>query len=324
MATNKPEIEDKTESLEATVAAPGEGDDLEVEIVDDTPPKDRGRKPLGKEVADPTDDELDAYTRGVQQRIRDLTHARHDERREKERILRERDELERLASVALEENKRLRQTYNAGAEQFAATQNEAATAALEAAKAKLRKAHEDFDTEAIVEAQAELSRAAMRAEQAKNFKPTPLQEEKEVVQPRQAQQSSPEVDRKTLDWQAKNQWFGQTGFEEYTSFALGLHQRLVASGVDPRSDEYFAQIDARMKRAFPELTPGDDDADHGKPESAPQTKAKPPAVVAPVSRAPAGPGKVRLSTTQLALAKKFGLTPQQYAAQVLKLQQENA
>ena len=124
-------------------------------------------------------------------------------------------------------------------------------------------------------------------------------------------------DEKTLRWQAKNQWFGQPGFEEYTSYALGLHQKLVTGGTDPRSDEYFDQINGRMKQKFPELFGGADD----KPKAV-EVQRKPTTVVAPASRSTAA-GKVRLTQTQVALAKKLGLTPQQYAAQVARLENQN-
>ena len=87
------ELEDKgDQDIEVSVA----GDDVEIEIVDDTPEKDRGRKPLDRDVADPTDDELDTYTEGVKKRLKELTHARHDERRAKEALAREKAELEQI------------------------------------------------------------------------------------------------------------------------------------------------------------------------------------------------------------------------------------
>jgi 3,4-dihydroxy-2-butanone 4-phosphate synthase len=96
-----------------------------------------------------------------------------------------------------------------------------------------------------------------------------------------------------------------------TSFSLGLHQKLVNSGVDPRSDEYFEQIDARMRSVFPDF--------FGSAQSRPSDNSKRPAtVVAPGARS-TGVRKVQLTETQVALARKFGLTPQQYAAEIAKL-----
>lgn len=301
---------------EPQVEIEGEGD-VEIEVVDDTPEKDRGRKPLEKPVEEPTEDEIESYSEKVQSRIKELTHARHDERRQKEAMAREKAELERLAQQLLQENNNLKQRYNAGQEVLTQTVQQKVTSDLEMARRKLKEAHEAFDTDAIIAAQEELAEAKMRAENMRNFKPTPLQTTEIPVQTPQTQQSRVEPDEKTLRWQAKNQWFGQPGFEEYTSYALGLHQKLVTGGTDPRSDDYFDQIDGRMKQKFPEL--------FGETEDKPKTvevQKKPTTVVAPASRSTAT-GKVRLTQTQVALAKKLGLTPQQYAAQVAKLENQN-
>ena len=304
------EIEDKN-----TGSASAETE-VEIEIVDDTPPQDRGRKPLEREVADPTEEEIETYSEKVQSRIKELTHARHDERRKAEALSRERQELERLAQQLIEENKNLKQRYNAGQEVYATTAKEKAESDLDVARRELKQAHEAFDTDAIVAAQEKLAEAKMRSEAAKNFKPTPLQESEYELKTQQSSQEAVKPDEKSLRWQAKNQWFGQDGFEEYTSYALGLHQKLVSGGTDPRSDDYYDQIDGRMKSKFPELFGNED-----KPRSGEVSK-KPTTVVAPAARS-ASAGKIRLTATQVALAKKFNLTPQQYAAQVAKLENQN-
>ena len=288
--------------------------DVEVEIVDDTPEKDRGRKPLDKEVADPTDEEIESYSGNVQRRIKDLTHARHDERRAKEALLREKQELERFAQQILEENKKLKTTVHEGSQQFVSMAQTAAEARLEKARREYKSAQESFDTDAILAAQEALFDAKIEADQAKKFKPTPLQDESFEVQTRHAEPETVRPDEKTLRWQAKNQWFGANGFEEITSFALGLHQKLVTSGIDPRSDDYFEQIDARVKSKFPEVFGGTED----KPRNG-SSQRKPATVAAPATRS-SGPRKVQLTETQRALARKFGLTDQQYALQVIKLE----
>lgn len=292
-------------------------EDVEIEIVDDTPPQDRGRKPLEREVADPTDEEIDGYSEGVKKRIKELTHARHDERRAKEALLREKQELERLTQHMVEENKRLKQYVQTGTEQYVASQVQVAESELDKAKQQLKAATESFDADAIIAAQEAMMEAKLKVQQAKTFKPTPLQDDRAEVQIPQQSAPAPELDQKTLNWQAKNQWFGAPGYEELTSFALGLHQKLVNSGVDPRADEYFERIDSRMKDKFPEV--------FGEQQSKPQSgggSKKPTTVVAPASRS-SGAKKIQLTPTQIALAKKFGLTPQQYAAQVAKLEQSN-
>jgi hypothetical protein len=302
------EIEDK--SVNVLV----EDDNIEVEVVDDTPEKDRGRKPLEREVEDPTDEEIESYSSNVQKRIKDLTHARHDERRVKEATMREKQELERLTQQLIEENKSLRRNVNTGTEHYVAQAKTLAETEMDKARRQYKEAQESFDSDAILAAQEALLDAKMKLEAAKNFRHTPLQVEQDEVQTTHREPQRVQPDEKTLRWQAKNQWFGADGFEEVTSYALGLHQKLVNSGTDPRSDEYFEQINARVKSKFPEVFGGED-------RSQTESHRKPASVVAPATRS-SGAKKVQLTTTQIALAKKFGLTPQQYAAQVAKLENQ--
>ena len=306
------EVEDK-KNPDVEFEIEGEGD-VDIEIEDDTPVQDRGRKPLDKEVADPTDEEIESYSDKVKSRIKELTHARHDERRIKEATMREKQELERLAQQLIEENKRLKKNVHTGQEAIIANAKSRAETELEMARRKLKEAQEAFDTDAIIAAQEAVMDAKIKVEQTKNYRPTPLQDEKFNVQTQQTQPERVEPDERTLRWQAKNQWFGAQGFEEFTSYALGLHQKLVTNGVDPRSAEYFEQIDARMKSTFPDLFGRSED----KPRSG-EVQRKPTTVVAAVSRSTSA-GKIKLTQTQVALAKKLGLTPQQYAAQVAKLE----
>ncbi len=296
-------------------------DDVEIEIIDDTPPKDRGRKPLDKEVEDPTDDEIENYSDKVKSRIKELTHARHDERRVKESLAREKQELEKLTQYLAEENKKLKQTVNYGQEAFISTSKREAEAQLEAARRQIRDAQESFDAEAMIAAQEALTDAKLRLVQVNNFRPTPLQEEETPVQVQQSQPQAVQPDEKSLRWQARNQWYGQPGFEEYTSYALGLHHKLVNAGTDPRSDDYFARIDERMSKTFPELF-GSSGNTRSQQDSPPASSKKPASVVAPASRS-SGVNKIQLTTRQLALAKKYGLTPQQYANEVAKLENSN-
>jgi len=305
------EIDDKDKDVEITVS----GDEVEVEIVDDTPEKDRGRKPLDRDVEDPTDEEIESYSEGVQKRIKELTHARHDERRAKESLFREKQELERLAQHMVSENTKLKEYVKSGTEQYAASIKQVADGELENAKRQYKAAYESGDADALVAAQEAMTDAKMRTEAAKNFRAPPLQDAETTVQT-QPQVSRPELDDKTVRWQAKNQWFGSTGYEEHTSFALGLHQKLVNSGLDPRSDEYFERIDARMKSTFPEVFGSED-----KPRSGDGSK-RPTSVVAPATRS-TGARKIQLTPTQVALAKRYGLTPQQYANEVAKLEKSN-
>jgi hypothetical protein len=286
--------------------------EVEIEVVDDTPERDRGRKPLDREVTDPTDEEIESYSDKVKNRIKELTHARHDERRIKEATMREKQELENFAQRILQENKTLRGYVDQGTKQVVASSLSAAEAEMAQARRQFKEAQEAFDTDAIIAAQEAMTDAKFKLESIKNYRPTPLQQQENDVQTHQPAPQKVQPDEKSLRWQAKNQWFGADGFEDVTSYSLGLHQKLVNSGIDPRSDEYFEQIDARVKSKFPEV--------FGNSRS--ETNRRPASVVAPATRS-SGARKVQLSTSEVALAKKFGMTPQQYAAQKLKLEATN-
>lgn len=286
----------------------GEGE-VDVEIVDDTPPEDKGRKPLEKEVEEVTDEELENYGDKVKKRISELSHAKHDERRAKEAALREKQELERIARQMLEENKRLKEYVSNGEQVYAGTLLESATAKVEAAKRAYKEAVESYDPDQIVEAQTALNEAQWNLAEAKKFKPTPLQPVEEQVYTQPTQQESPRPDEKTVRWQARNQWFGED--DEMTAVALATHKKLVANGVDPRSDEYFERIDARMRDVYPSYFG----------ESRREAR-KPATVVAPASRSTKAK-KVVLTSTQVALAKRLGVPLDVYAKQIAKEEAQN-
>jgi hypothetical protein len=293
--------------------------DVSIEIEDDTPERDRRARPLIREVEDPSDEEIENYTQGAQARIKELTHARHDERRAKEAISREKEELERMAGAILDENRRLKEYVNSGQATYAETLQAKAEAEMEMARRKYKEAQESYDSDAMLEAQESLTDAKMKLESAKNFRPTPLQVERDDVQ---RYQTSPDVqkpDEKTMRWMAKNQWFGTPGYEEMTAFALGLHQKLVATGVDPRSDEYFDRVDGRLKQVFPEVF---NDVKSANPVKAEPTK-KPANVVASATRSSGAKKVIKLTATQARLAEKYGLSHKQYAQEILKLEAQN-
>lgn len=304
------EKDSKEEKVEFTVE--GEDDKVEVEVVDDTPPKDRGRKPLDKPVTDPTEDELQDYSDKVQSRIKELTHARHDERRAREAAQREKEEALRFAQAAFAENKALKERLSKGETTFITQTQRLADIEVEKAKAALKAAHEAGDTEAFVEAQAALNKAQLMQERVKTFKPTPLPNVPQSVNvPTQqpAQTPVPKVDEKAQAWKQRNSWFGED--DEMTSFALGLHNKLVKSGYDTQSQEYYEALDNRIKEVFPDKFKAD--------------KAKKPAtVVAPSSRSTSAK-KIVLTPTQVSIAKRLGLTLEQYARQVAEdMRKQNA
>lgn len=286
----------------------GEGE-VDVEVVDDTPPEDKNRKPLEKPVDEVTEEELENYGDKVKKRISELSHARHDERRAKEAVERQARELEAYTQRVLEENKRLKEYVSNGEQVYAGTLLESAQAKVDAAKRAYKEAVESYDPDQIVEAQTALNEAQWNLAEAKKFKPTPLQAVEEPVYTQPTQQESARPDDKTVRWQARNQWFGED--DEMTAVALAAHKKLVANGVDPRSDAYFERIDARMRELYPDYFG----------ESRKETR-KPATVVAPASRSTKAK-KVVLTSTQVALAKRLGVPLDVYAKQIAKEEAQN-
>ena len=313
------EVESKQDDIKVEVELEAESD-IEIEIEDDTPEPDRGRKPLDKDVEDPSDDEVEQYSDKVQKRIKELAHARHDERRAKEAALREREEALRITQHLVDENRRLKSYVSSGEQTYATVIKEKAQADLEMARKRYKEAAESYDSDAMLAAQEALQDAKIRLLQAENFRPTPLQDENQQVYIQPQEQQAPALDGKTLRWQAKNQWFGAEGFEEMTAMAIALHSKLVnQNGPEyARTDEYFERIDARLREKFPEHY-GEERRDSPRDAS---TKKPPATVVAPGTRS-SGAKKIRLTKTQETFARRLGLTPQQYAMEVLKLEASN-
>lgn len=292
IAAEKP-VEDKVEFEVEGEGAP------EVEVVDDTPAEDRGRPPMKEPPAEVTDDELAQYSEGVKKRIQHFSKGYHEERRAKEAALREREEALRLAQNLVEENKKLQGSLGQGQQALLEQAKKVVANEVEQAKAKLKAAHEAGDTEAFVAAQEELTAAKIRAERVNNFKPAPLQQEKPVVQPApQPVASTP--DPKALAWQKANPWFGQN--RRMTAVAMEVHNELVENGVDPTSDEYYEKINLEVRQTFPDAFP----SEKPKPKSS---------VVAPATRSTA-PKKIVLTQSQVNIAKRLGLTNEQYARAV--------
>jgi len=309
----KPQAEEIQIEIESdTPAAPAAKEkDVEIEVVDDTPPKDRGRKP-SEPPPDVTEEELGEYSEKIQKRIKHLSKGYHDERRRAEAAQREREEAVRLAQQLLEENQRLK-THSSTTQNAMVEQAKARVAVeLDQAKRQYKEAYESGDADKVVEAQEALTAAKMRAERLANWKPTPLQTSETTVQQQSTTTPTPQVDPKALAWRDQNPWFGSD--EEMTSLALGLHQRLVREGIDPKSEEYYERINSRMRQVFPDRFDDIEEVEEAKPAPKPRQQST---VVAPVTRSTA-PRKIVLTERQVALARRLGLTPEQYGRQFAK------
>lgn len=292
--------------------------EFEVKIEDDTPLEDRGRKPLPKDLVDELDnDDLEEYSEKVKKRLGQMKKVWHDERRAKEAVSREKDEALKFAQAQMEENRKLKQRLGTGEKAYIQEITKSANTDLASAKDRLRQAYDSGDSEKITDAQEALTDAKLRLKDYERFQPS-LQDEPERVQPTQQVTTPPQpADQKAENWRAKNTWFGDD--EEMTALALGLHEKLVRSGVDPRSDDYYRRIDETMRKRFPETF---EEEPIQTREAEKPSRTKPANVVAPVTRGTA-PRQVRLTSSQVALAKKLGISNEQYAREIMKLENNN-
>lgn len=302
-----------------------DGGEISLEIEDDTPPDDKfAEPPLSKEeVEDLEKDNHENYSKRVKERIDKMKRAWHEERREKEAALREQQEAINLAKRVLEEHKKLKEAYSTGEKEYISTMQSAAEAELEVAKRAYRDAYDSGDPERIVEAQAKLTEASLKQDKAKNFKPAaPVEDESfEKVEQAYQQPTKPQVDPLTAKWLEKNTWYGPD--EEMTALALGTHTKLEKEFGKSYigTEEYFKRIDQTMRKRFPENFSDEVEvetqAGGDKPSQRAETKSAP--VVAPATRSTAAK-RIVLKASQVALAKKLGLTPEQYAREMQKLE----
>lgn len=296
-----------------------ENDSFKVEIVDDTPPEDRGRQPLPKEIVEELDkDSLDEYSDKVKTRIAQMKKVWHDERREKERVAREKEEALAFAQRAYEENRQLKQRLGQGEKVLISEVTKAATSELSTAKDNLKRAYESGDADKITEAQEALTDAKIKLKEYQSFRPS-LQEEESRVQHVQQTAPAPKqvADPKAETWRQKNAWFGTN--KVMTATALGLHEELVDNLVDPTSDEYYQQIDSTMRKRFPDYFGEERTQTREDERSSPR---KTTTVVAPATRSTA-PRQIRLTSTEAAIAKRLGLSPEAYAREKMKLENNN-
>ena len=301
-------------------------DSFDVEIEDDTPPEDRGRKPMKTKVEDVTEDELSEYDEKVQARIKKLGKGYHDERRAKEEALREREAAEKLAKQLWDQNRKLQEQVSLGSKAYIEQSKTSAEMEFENAKKRYKEAYESGDSDALVEAQAEVSRATLNLDKVQNMRP--LQVEEKDVQIPQRSTNQPAVSQRDQRWMQKNTWFGTD--PEMTASALGLHQKLAKEqGADfVGTDEYYKRVDATMRRRFPEYfedtqsyeddAPSQKASDPAYEDEPPRRATKPATVVAPASRS-TPPNRVKLKASEAAIARRLGVPIELYAKQVAQL-----
>ena len=308
---DKPELTEQDLENESPETQDVVDDSFEIEVSDDTPEEEKPRLAEDREPEVPSDDEIDKYSVGVQKRINKLKFEAQEQERQKLEAHRLQEEALRYAQQIKSENEQLRKNLDAGEETLIGQAKGRIEAQLDKAKSAYKAAYESGDPDALIAAQEQLTTLKVESDRVNNYKPqarTAPQPQPQYAQP--APQAN-KPDAKALEWGKKNTWFENPETPEMTGFAYGVHQKLVQSGIDPRSDSYYDEIDKAMKKAFP------DKFDDGQiEEEAPQRQAG--SVVAAPSRSTKKPRTVRLTSTQASLAKRLGLTNEQYVAQMLK------
>jgi len=291
-------------------------DEIEVEIQDDTPEEDRGRPRKAESESesdtpaveeDDDDADLGKHSESVQKRIKKLKFEYHEERRRKEAADREREAAVQYAQQIKGENDRLRKNLNEG-ESVLITQAKARIASeLVGAKAAYKAAYEAGDADAVLDAQEKLMKLQNESSRVDNWTP-PKQQAQAAPVPKAAQ--IPEPDPRAKAWVEKNSWFNEDrGMQR---FAMLVHEELVENGIDSGSNIYYNKIDAAIRQRYPDRF---DDA----PIEVKQPQRQTGSVVAPGGRnTPVSRNKVVITSSEAAIAKRLGLSIQQYAAQKLK------
>ena len=304
---------------------PEENEGFEITIEDDTPEEDRSREPMPEEIVETLEsDELEEYSA---EKAKQLKKVWHDERREKEAAIREREAAIAFAKKIMNENNALKQDLGKGEEMLVGSAKTSATNELEVAKKNFKEAYDAGDADAVTNAQEQLVTAKMKLQNAENYIPQynegALQNETNNIESNDwsvqevSQQETAVPDKKALAWQERNPWWGKK--RDMTSLAFGLHEDLILDGVDPTTDEYYESIDKNMRKRFPEEFRQGIEEETSSPK---RTKKSQATVVSPVKRT-TGSKKVVLKDSEVRLASRLGLTPEAYVREKLKLEAQN-
>lgn len=288
--------------------------EIDIEVIDDTPAADKGRKPMDESVEEVTDDELEAYDVKVQKRIKKLGRGYHDERRAKEEAIRMREEAIKVAQLAIEENKRLQSQLHEGSKIFIDQGKTSAETDLAIAKKAFKEAYDSGDSDALVEAQQKMSEATLKLDKAKDLRPIEIKEQEFKI-PETTQQDS-----KLNKWLENNTWYGGESAEEdeMTGLAITKHNQLARQFGEKYvgTDEYYQKISDTIQKRFPDYFGSQEELETKPTKTKLQSRAKPAAnVVAPATRSVA-PQKVQLTTTQVQIAKRLGVPLELYARKV--------
>ena len=303
--------------------------EVEIEVIDDRPIDDRKPQRTKSVNDDDLESEIDGIDDQVKKRINRLKYEYHEERRAKEASDKVRDESVGYAQQVLSENKRLSALINKGEEALLGQISAKASAVIDAAKQEFKDAYESGDSdkmlaanEKILNSQVDLKSTNEKLnyyQQQNKIVEQPVQQQQVVQQ--QTQPVETPIDPKAVTWLQENTWFGNEKHEDMTGYAMGLHSTLVKSeGIHPTSNEYYQEVNKRMRKTFPDFFGTETQAESNNEVIAVTASSKKPSsVVAPAVRSNGSiPRKVQLTATQVSLARRLGITPEQYAKQVAK------
>jgi hypothetical protein len=304
----------RADQVTADTAAEDEND-FEIEIVDDVPPEDKPRRPADAQPEIPEDDDLEGYSEQVQKRLKKLTFEAKEAARQQAEAIRQREEAIRYAQTLAQQNQKLQNDVQTSQGYVVDQAKGRLSAEIEKARIAYKNAYEAGDADALFEAQASLTRLQNDKYRWDTFKPPAQQAAEPAVSAAQPSPQQPQVrlTEKQQSWLDRNDWYGRDRL--MTSFALGVHEELVYNNVEPDTEKYYAEIDRELRKRFPEKF------SDGEEFEVNARQKRPASVVAPAARSVNTPRKIRLTSTQVAIAKRLGLKPEQYAAQLLKEQQ---
>jgi hypothetical protein len=334
-------LEDRFFGVPSTIVdKSGTDEDVEVAVVEDEEgiAPAPGTQEVGAEKpADPVEpkagpkDEVEAHSERVQKRINALVKQREDEKRARAAAEELREEAVRYAQAANQQNRQLQQVIDTGEAELVDRVKRGAEASVAAARMGYATAYESGDSvqmikanEALINAQAELLQAnqyvdeyAWRRGQAQTQAEMAARQAQQMPPPQPPQQAPVlKPSERAQQWQEENKWFGDPTHVDMTALTYGVHETLLNNeGYTPESDEYYEELDKRVRHAFPEYFGADQSSAAPGPTS----------VVAPASRTNGAKprNQVVLNSRQVRLAKRLGLTPEQYAEEVLKMERQN-
>ena len=300
---------------------------LEVEVIDDTPQEDRrpAKEETTSEVPDVDDETVDKEISDISERagkrIAQIKYEYHEERRAKEAATRESQEAVKRLQTLMSENQRLQAMVDQGGQVLNKQAHNNALWAKKNAQAAFQKAYEEGNAEDMTKAQELLSKATLAEQQSANMAQNLQQQIAQSLPPQEMQPAQPDPDMQA--WAQKNPWFmgSEPVHKEMTSYAMYVDQSLQAKGIDPavKSQEYYDEVDKAMRNQFPTFfgAPSQEEVEVPQEET---PKRQPSTVVASATRDSGNkkPSQIRLTQTQVKLARQLGISPEQYANQLLK------